>query len=59
MGERAVRVDPYRLPPGVERRQALLDLGLPVRLSDFTMAERIEVERELAALRASLRQHAS
>ena len=59
MGERPDRVDPYRLPPGVERRQALLDLGMPVSLSDFTGAERVELERELATLRASLRQRAS
>jgi len=47
--------DPRQLPPGLARREALLELDLPVTLADFTPQERAELLRELAVIRASLR----
>lgn len=58
METKAAHISPRHLPPGLVRREALLELDMPIALTDFADEERIALLRELAAVRASLRRGA-
>jgi len=45
--------DPSTLPPGPERREALLDAGMAVSFADFTPEELRELVMDLDEIRRS------